>query len=148
MKRRVLIQMLSFISFLFFANYSQAQNPVNWTSSQLMAPETLANAITAKKDVPVIISVGPGAIIPNSIDAGMASEPAGLAKLKAQLNSLPKNQKVVVYCGCCPFEHCPNARPAINALKEMNFTNYYLLDLPDNIKKDWIDKGYPVAKAQ
>jgi hypothetical protein len=38
-------------------------------------------------------------------------------------------------------------RPAIDALKEMKFTNYYLLDLPNNIKKDWIDKGYPVAKS-
>jgi hypothetical protein len=29
----------------------------------------------------------------------------------------------------------------------MKFTNYRLLDLPHNIKKDWIDKGYPTVKA-
>jgi len=26
----------------------------------------------------------------------------------------------------------------------MKFTNYYLLNLPHNLKQDWIDKGYPV----
>jgi len=29
-------------------------------------------------------------------------------------------------------------------LKSMKFTNYHLLDLPHNIKTDWIAKGYPV----
>ena len=52
---------------------------------------------------------------------------------------------VVVYCGCCPFEHCPNIRPAMAVLKEMNFTDYYLLNLLRNIKINWIDKGYPVS---
>ena len=60
--------------------------------------------------------------------------------------SIPKDTKVVVYCGCCPFEHCPNVRPAIDVLKEMKFTNYYLLNLSHNLKTDWIDKGYPTAK--
>jgi rhodanese-related sulfurtransferase len=124
----------------------QAQTPVNWTAKQLIEPAELAKAISKKNDAPLVISVGPGATIPNSVDAGMGNSPEGLAKLKAQLKSVDKNRKVVIYCGCCPFEHCPNVRPAIEVLKEMKFTNYYLLNLPHNIKKDWIDKGYPVAK--
>ena len=64
---------------------------------------------------------------------------------KEQLKKLPKNKRVVIYCGCCPFEHCPNVRPAIQLLKQMKFTNYRLLDLPKNIKIDWIDKGYPTV---
>jgi hypothetical protein len=111
-----------------------------------MEPSVLADAITAKTDVPVIISVGPGAIIPNSIDVGMASTQEGLDSLKARLNTIAKDQKIIIYCGCCPFEHCPNVRPAIEALKQMNFTNYFLLNLPHNIKIDWIEQGYPVAK--
>jgi hypothetical protein len=124
---------------------SHAQNPANWTRKQLMEPSVLADAITAKTDVPVIISVGPGAIIPNSIDVGMASTQEGLDSLKARLNTIAKDQKIIIYCGCCPFEHCPNVRPAIEALKQMNFTNYFLLNLPHNIKIDWIEQGYPVA---
>jgi hypothetical protein len=37
----------------------QGQTAVNWTKEQLMEPSVLANDITTKKDMPVIISVGP-----------------------------------------------------------------------------------------
>ena len=121
----------------------QAQNPENWTSKQLIQPAALAEILKADKDVPVIFSVGPGAAIPKSIDIGMGKEKENMDKLKKELSGLPKDSKVVVYCGCCPFEHCPNVRPAIAVLKELNFTHYQLLNLPKNIKTDWIDKGYP-----
>lgn len=138
------ISLLSFV--LLMAMEGFAQNPVNWTESQLEQPATLANSITSKKNIPVIISVGPGATIPNSIEIGMINHEAGVEKLETALKSIDRNKKVVVYCGCCPYEHCPNVRPAIDLLKEMKFTNYFLLDLPHNIKRDWIDKGYPVIK--
>lgn len=131
-------------SLLFMALSGQAQNPVNWTDKQLMEPAVLAETIRINKELPVIISVGPSPTIPNSQDIGMVNESEGLIKLKAKLKSLPKDQKIVIYCGCCPFEHCPNVRPAIDALKQLKFTNYFLLNLPHNIKKDWIDKGYPL----
>jgi len=111
-----------------------------------MAPSELAAMITAKKELPVIISIGPGTTIPGSVNVGMVNTGEGLEKLRTQLKGIEKDKKVVIYCGCCPFEHCPNVRPAVDALKGMNFTNYYLLNLPSNIKKDWINKGYPVAK--
>lgn len=123
-----------------------AQNPENWTSDQLMQPAHLAAKITSGKDVPLIIAVGPGAPIPGSKDIGMAKESENVDRLKKELSGLPKDKDIVVYCGCCPFDHCPNVRPAINVLKEMQFTNYSLLNLPHNIKTDWIDKGYPVVK--
>jgi hypothetical protein len=146
MKKLVSFKSFLVIFILFFAFTSQAQKPENWTSKQLMEPSELANAITTQKELPFIISVGPGATIPHSFDAGMANNNDGIVKLKAQLKGMDKNKKVVIYCGCCPFEHCPNVRPAIDALKEMKFTSYYLLNLPHNIKKDWIDQGYPVSK--
>lgn len=122
------------------------QNPVNWSKSQLMEPAQLAAAVQSKQDVPVIISVGPGAVIPGSIDVGSVQEQANLDKLAAKLKAIDKAQKVVVYCGCCPFEYCPNIRPTIALLKKMNFTDFMLLNLPKNIKTDWIDKGYPTSK--
>ena len=147
MKKMHITKLLVLVSLVVASVSSQAQNPENWTEKQLMQPAALANAINAKADVPVIISVGPGATIPGSVVAGMGSTKEGLDKLKEQLNTLPKDTKVVIYCGCCPFEHCPNVRPAIGVLKQMQFTNYYLLNLPHNIKQDWIDKGYPVSKS-
>jgi hypothetical protein len=146
MPRRSLPALSILLSLLMGTTYSFAQNPVNWTSKQLMQPAELAKAIETNKKVPVIISVGPGTTIPNSIAIGPVNEQAGIDKLKAALKNVSRESSVVVYCGCCPFEHCPNARPAISALKEMKFTSYYLLNLPKNIKTDWIDKGYPVAK--
>lgn len=139
------ILFLSFVS-LFFLLQGNAQNPANWTEEQLLEPSTLAAAIKAKKEVPTIISVGPGATIPNSISVGMTNDAANLASLKKQLGALARNAPVVIYCGCCPFENCPNVRPAIAALKELKFTNYKLLNIPRNIKADWIDKGYPTVK--
>ncbi len=120
------------------------QKPVNWTTDQMIQPSELALTIQSKKDIPLLFSVGPGAIIPGSRDIGMVKEEQNLEKFKSDLSTLPKNTKIVIYCGCCPYEHCPNVRPAIDVLKNMKFTNYQLLDLPHNIKIDWIDKGYPV----
>lgn len=125
---------------------AQAQNPINWTDKQLMEPATLAQTMAAKKDIPLIISMGPGALIPNSVDIGPGNEAENVGELKALLASKKKSDKVVVYCGCCPFDRCPNVRPAIAALKEAGFTNYYLLNLKTNLKTDWIDKGYPTTK--
>ena len=138
---------LFFIAGLFlFSGCILAQNPPNWTSKQLMEPAELASVIKAEKTIPVIFSVGPAATIPHSIDIGVGKDKTNLDKLKKELRELPKQTKIVVYCGCCPFEHCPNVRPAIEVLKEMKFTNYYLLNLPHNIKTDWMNKGYPTAK--
>jgi hypothetical protein len=147
MKAPKMIRLLIIAVMLFGFVDSWAQNPENWTSKQLIEPADLAKDLKANKDLPVIISVGPGAVIPNSVDVGMINNKEGIDKLKKELNNLPKQTKVIVYCGCCPFEHCPNVRPAIDALKEMKFTNYHLLNLQHNIKKDWIDKGFPTSKS-
>lgn len=138
------IFLLSFV--LLTGMNGWAQNPVNWTEDELEEPAALANSIKTGKNIPVIISVGPAATIPGSIDVGMINHEEGLQKLTTVLRSIDKNKKIVIYCGCCPFEQCPNVRPAIDMLIDMKFTNYFLLNLPHNIKTDWIDKGYPVSK--
>jgi thiosulfate/3-mercaptopyruvate sulfurtransferase len=115
-----------------------------WTADQLMAPAELAELITnPKAGKPVIICVGPGAAIRGSLDMGPAKEKENLEKYKLLLSRLSKDADIVIYCGCCPFEHCPNIRPAFTLLNEMKFTNAHLLNLEHNIKTDWIAKGYP-----
>jgi hypothetical protein len=146
MKRQHVIFVIAAIFFASATISSCAQNPENWTSDQLMDPAKLASDISAKKELPMIINVGPAPTIPNSTDIGSTKEKKGQELLKSALKNVAKDKKIVIYCGCCPFEHCPNVRPAINILKQMNFTNYYLLNLPHNIKTDWIDKGYPTNK--
>lgn len=122
---------------------AQQSNPENWTPDQLTEPSALAQTLQSNKDIPLIYCVGPGLVIPHSIDIGMTGDKKNLQKLKESLSKVPRSANIVIYCGCCPFEHCPNVRPAIGLLKEMKFTNYHLLNLPHNIKTDWIAKGYP-----
>lgn len=119
--------------------------PEPWTASQLLAPADLAaviNSSPTKK--PIVISVGPGALIKGSLDIGPVHEKENLDKLKKQLSQMPLDADIVIYCGCCPFEHCPNIRPAFILLNEMKFRNAHLLNLEHNIKTDWVAKGYPV----
>ncbi len=117
-----------------------------WTAEQLMEPGDLAEKLnTRDEELPVIISLGAGNIIGNSKDTGPSGEKESLQNLKNEVKNLPKDTNLVIYCGCCPFAHCPNVRPAFSLLNEMGFENHKLLNLRDNIKVDWIDKGYPVT---
>lgn len=141
MKKAVLACVLLFFAFSDLC----AQNGINWTKDQLLEPQALAATLATGKNLPVIFSVGPGATIPHTVHIGTTNESANLDQLKKKVEVLPKTANIVLYCGCCPFEHCPNVRPAMAALKVAGFTNYKLLNLPSNLKKDWIDKGYPVV---
>ena len=128
-------------------SFGQTADDEPWTKAQLMEPADLARIIddtTAQQ--PFIYSIGPGAIIKNSIDIGPAKEKEDLQKLKHELSKLSKDADIVIYCGCCPFEHCPNIRPAFSLLNKMGFTHHKLLNISKNIKVDWIDKGFPITK--
>ena len=142
-KKTVQITFFLILSGLFTWQETSAQNPVNWTNDQLLQPSELATVLKDNKELPVIFSIGPVAVIPHSKDIGMIKEEENMKKFREELQNLPKETSIIIYCGCCPYEHCPNVRPAIQLLKEMKFTNYKLLDLPHNIKIDWINKGYP-----
>ncbi len=117
--------------------------PKTGRRNQLVEPAALAKTLQSDKNIPLIYCVGPGVVIPHSVDIGMTNNEKNLQKLKESLDKVPRDANIVIYCGCCPFEHCPDVRPAINVLKEMKFSNYHLLNLPNNIRTDWIAKGYP-----
>lgn len=126
--------------------------PEPWTEKQLMDPADLAKILrdpTSKK--PVILDIGPaswikGGRIKHSIVVGPAKEAQNLEKLRAAVSAYPKNADLVIYCGCCPFIDCPNIRPAFKLLNEMKFTRHKLLNLPHNLKTDWINRGFPTEK--
>ena len=145
MKTSVVFSFLASVLLLLTFQQCKAQEPKpeNWTSEQLMQPADLAQALNDNKNIPLIYCVGPGVVIPHSIDIGMTDKPENIQKLKDSLKKVSRDANIVIYCGCCPFARCPNVRPAIALLKEMKFTNYHLLNLPHNIRTDWISKGYP-----
>jgi thiosulfate/3-mercaptopyruvate sulfurtransferase len=133
------------LSTAFFLSVSAQTKMEPWKASQLARPEHVAEIINAPtKDKPLIISVGPSALIKGSVETGPAQEKENLDKLQALLAKQPKDREIIIYCGCCPFDRCPNIRPAFALLTEMQFSRPEVLDLPHNLKADWIDKGYPI----
>jgi len=112
----------------------------------LVQPEDLAAHLDAK---PAIFQVGPNVLyrskhIPGAVYAGPGSKAEGIDLLKAAVANLPKSREIVIYCGCCPWDRCPNIKPALAALKEMGFTNVKALYLETNFATNWIDQKYPV----
>jgi rhodanese-related sulfurtransferase len=115
----------------------------------VVQPKDLAAQLAAKVSNPVMVHVGPnflyrGKHIPGSIYAGPGSQAAGLDALKATVDKLPRTREIVVYCGCCPWSHCPNVKPAVEFLRQMGFAHVKALYVETSFAADWTDKGYPV----
>jgi rhodanese-related sulfurtransferase len=122
--------------------------------AQLLMPEALRHSIlTASAEKPLILQVGSHMMyaeghIPGSEYVGQGSQPAGLQQLQDRVNSLPRKKPIVLYCGCCPWNRCPNLGPAFAKLHDMGFTNVKVLYLADNFGTDWANKGYPVEQGR
>jgi rhodanese-related sulfurtransferase len=147
-------------AFLSFSSQLRAQfTPVPTESAfsipeaQLLKSEALLPLLQAKGgDRPLLLQVGSHVLfaqahIPGSEYAGPGSQPAGLQQLQNRVNSLSRKKLIVLYCGCCPWNRCPNLGPAFAKLREMGFTNVKVLYLANNFGANWADKGFPVEKG-
>jgi thiosulfate/3-mercaptopyruvate sulfurtransferase len=115
----------------------------------LVQPKDLAAQLQAKGPKPSILYVGFAVMyrskhIPGAAFAGPGSRDQGLDELKKATGGLPRDRDIVIYCGCCPYEQCPNIKPAIALLKKMGFSRVRTLMIPTNFASDWVDHGYPV----
>ena len=121
---------------------------------QLVQPADLAHELASANPGarPTVVYVGfrtlfAGGHIPGATFHGTASTAQGLADMKQWAASLPRTTNLVIYCGCCPFQRCPNIRPALALFRDMGFTRVRVLELPNNFAADWADKNYPVEKG-
>ncbi len=96
-------------------------------------------------NAPLIYNIGAVEDIITAKHVGPVKEAKNLEKFKNMIAALPKTTELVIYCGCCPLPKCPNVRPAYSELKAAGFTNIRVLNLPVNLKTNWIDAGYPLA---
>ena len=122
-----------------------------WTPDQVMETAELVKRFRSG-EVPNVFMVGPrilynGNHIQGAVYAGPASSGQGIESLQHQMKAVPKKAPVLLYCGCCPMDHCPNIRPAFRALREMGYENVKILRIPVNLPTDWTSKGYPVEKG-
>ena len=124
-----------------------------WPSSETMQPAQLAKMLTDKYvSLPTVVFVGfrslyAGGHVPDASFRGTASTEQGLAELKEWAASLPRSTELVIYCGCCPMDKCPNIRPAYTVLSALGFKKLRVLVLPTSFAVDWADKGYPMQKG-
>ena len=90
-------------------------------SSTLIQPDALVKILqTSTGAKPLIIQVGfqklyQQAHIPGSEYIGPGTDGDGIQKLKKRVSGLSKNKAIILYCGCCPWVHCPNVRPHTNS---------------------------------
>lgn len=134
------------------SNQEKKSDP--WTSAQVREPADLVHDLGNTKggDSPTVVYVGfrtlfEGGHIPGAVFHGTASKEEGLADFKKWVAALPRSSDLVIYCGCCPFDKCPNIRPAYTALRAMGFTRVRVLVLPTSFAADWVEKGYPMQKG-
>lgn len=126
------------------------------TNLKTLTPEELVgilNRKTAKSTKPLLFQVGSHMLyvqahIPGSEYIGQGNTPDGLQRLGNRVSKLPKKILIVLYCGCCPWSHCPNVNPAYDALAKLGFTNVKVLYMANNFGADWVDKGYPIIKGE
>jgi thiosulfate/3-mercaptopyruvate sulfurtransferase len=121
-----------------------------WTAAQTVQPAALAKELAGSKsaDRPTIVCVAPHALylgghISGALYHGAGSTPEGIDDLEKWAQPVPRATRIVIYCGCCPMERCPNLRPAFVALRDMGFTHVRALLIPTNFYTDWVKPGYP-----
>jgi len=144
------------VFFVIAASVMSIQSSAQWSSvapGRLINPEDLVKLLQSSKEKPLMLQIGSHMLflqahIPGSEYVGAGAGEAGLQQLRKRVESLPRNKFIVLYCGCCPWSHCPNVKPADGALRAMGFTNVKVLYISDNFGTDWVDKGYPTAKGE
>lgn len=123
-----------------------------WAASQVITVQQLAAQLKAG-DKPALLQVGfhvlyEAAHIPGSVYCGPASKPEGVKGLREAAAKLPRDREVVLYCGCCPWQRCPNIRPAFDALKGMGFHKLKVLYVPDSFARDWVQQHLPTSQVK
>jgi hypothetical protein len=146
-------------AFFCFAPHSLAQfapnapapsSALSIPDSQLIQPDALSRLLQGPESArPLVLQVGSRIFfaeshIQGAVFAGPGSQPAGLQLLQSKVASTSKSKLIVLYCGCCPWNRCPNVGPAYKQLRDLGFTNVKVLYLANNFGDDWVNKGYRV----
>jgi hypothetical protein len=134
---------------LALASLAFSQEPDPWSKAELLQPGPFAARLQSPgADKPHIICVAFPVLfrskhIAGAKFAGPGAREEGIADLKKAVAGIPKDSEIVLYCGCCPMEKCPNLRPAFRTLKQLGYTKVRALNIPTNMHTDWYTKNYP-----
>lgn len=136
----------------FVAAPLEAQHAAEIPQDQLVQPAQLHQDLESHAPL-LVFQVGSRVLydeahIPGAAYAGPGSSTAGIALLRQHVKALPRSKHIVLYCGCCPWDKCPNIAPAWQLLHRMGFTHVRALYIADNFGADWVQKGYRVETSQ
>jgi thiosulfate/3-mercaptopyruvate sulfurtransferase len=140
----------SFVPLLLWTGWAFADG--DWKDADTIQPKDLAKRLSGTAAKPMILQVGFAngynqKHIPGAIYVGPGNKPEGIEKLKKAVADTPKDAEIVLYCGCCPWDHCPNMKPSFAALRAAGFKNVKAMVIENNFGKDWIEPGYPVQSG-
>ncbi len=132
---------------------ASASSAFSILQDHVMQPEALNKMLQGGGPKPLVLQVGSHVMfsqahIRGAQYAGPGVQPAGLQLLESKVAGLRKNAFLVIYCGCCPWNRCPNVGPAFHRLEELGFTNVNVLYLANNFGDDWVNKGYSVETGE
>lgn len=138
-----------------FAVHAQQTTHISATTipqDRLVQPAQLNHELATDPHAALILQVGSRVLfdeahIAGAEYAGPASRSEGLQTLRARVADLPRDLAIVLYCGCCPWDHCPNLGPAWQLLRSMGFTHVRALYISQNFGADWVAQGYRVEKS-
>src|SRR5215510_6581345 len=94
-----------------------------WSKQQTVQPADLAKELENPSSAPTVVFVGfkrlyTAGHIRGAQYHGTAGGAEGLKELTTWAVTLPRTTNLVIYCGCCPMERCPNIDPAFKALQD------------------------------
>ena len=90
--------------------------------AQVIQPEELNRMLAARDgEKPLILQVGSHVLfaeshIKGAEYAGPGLQAAGLNLLQQRVSMLSHKTLIVLYCGCCPWNRCPNRRTRVLAV--------------------------------
>lgn len=134
------------------AQWAQQISAEQIPAAQQMQPVELNRLLHRRGAAhPLILQVGSRVLfdeahITGAEYVGPASEDAGLQLLRNRVAKLPRTTFIVLYCGCCPWDHCPNVGPAFQLLSRLGFSRVKVLYLAHNFGADWVEQGYATAR--
>lgn len=157
MRKGIFLGLLLFVPLLILPACARSQfspgsaSATSIPADHLMQASDLVRLMKSGKEQPLILQVGSHvffgeAHINGSKYAGPGSQVSGLKLLENTVTSERKDHLIVLYCGCCPWNRCPNVGPAFQRLTQLGFTRVKVLFLPNNFGDDWVSKGYPTDR--
>jgi thiosulfate/3-mercaptopyruvate sulfurtransferase len=141
------------VTFVLFLSLGALAQPADPITKAEITPQALLRVLQSnQRGKLLILNVAPRILyaqahIEGAEYIGPTNDPRGIEVLRNRVKSVPKNKQIIVYCGCCPWDHCPNVRPAFAELKKLGFENVKVLHISNNFGTDWVDQGLPVARG-